>query len=122
MIAMVERLVAGAKAKLIKGVALAVAGVFVLLAAWFAAYGGFEKLVSPPFAAALTDLSFAIVIAVCGIIVGGIAASRVPAPTVRSSPLTPAVGMEIGAAVIRLLGNFAAAKQRARHTKARRKR
>ena len=122
MLPMVDRLVANARAKLITGVALGVASVFALLAAWFAVYGGFEMLVSPPFAAALTALSFAVVIAIVGVAAGSAAASRVPAPPARSNPITPATGVEIGTAVIGLLADFAASRRRERQEKARRKR
>lgn len=122
MLPMIERLVATARAKVIIGVALGVAGIFALLAAWFAVYGGFEMLVSPPFAAALAALSFAIVIALSGVVIGNMAASRVPAPAARSSPITPAIGVEIGTAVIGLMADFAAARRRKRQEKARRRR
>ena len=118
MLPMVDRLVANARAKLITGAALGVVSVFALLAAWFAVYGGFEMLVSPPFAAALTALSFAVVIAIAG----SAAASRVPAPPARSNPMTPAIGVEIGTAMIGLLADFAASRRRKRQEKARRKR
>ena len=120
MLPMIERLVANARAKLIMGVALGLAGLFALFAAWFAVYGAFEMLVSPPFAAALASLSFAIVIAIAGVAVSGMAANRVPAPSARSSPLPPGVGVELGTALIGLVADVAAARRRKRQDKTRR--
>ncbi len=122
MVPMIERLVANARAKLITGVALGVAGLFAVHAAWFAVYGGFEMWVSPPFAAALASLSFALLIAIAGAVIGGRAASKVPAAPARSSPMTSAIGVEIGTAVMGLMADRAAARRRARQEKARRRR
>lgn len=122
MLPIIDRLIANARAKLITGAALGVAGVFALVAAFCAVYGGFEMLVPPPFAAALAALSFAIVIAVAGLIIGGMAANKVPARPVRSNSLPPGMGVEIGTAVIGLLADLAAERRRKRQDKARRRR